>query len=79
MLGVTLIVFILRGLLPGSPARAILGRGPARRQIAAFNQAERAGPRGRRFSTCPFLGQLLHGNLGFSFKQNMSVERDLDP
>jgi peptide/nickel transport system permease protein len=59
IIGVTIIVFILRHLLPGNIARAILG-------IRA------TPPLPLQYVT--FLNQLLHGNLGFSFKQNMTVD-----
>jgi peptide/nickel transport system permease protein len=73
LLGVTLIVFILRGLLPGSPARAILGprAGPA--TIAAFNR-QNGLDHPIPLQYLSFLDQLLHGNLGYSFKQNMTVD-----
>lgn len=73
LLGVTIIVFVLRHLLPGSFARAIIGVRATQRQIAAFNHQyglDRALP----IQFLSFLGQLLHGNLGYSFKQNTSVD-----
>lgn len=73
LLGVMLIVFILQHLLPGSIARAIIGPRASAAQIAAFNHQyglDRALP----LQFLSFLGQLIHGNLGYSFKQNMSVD-----
>ncbi|HYB85468.1 MAG TPA: ABC transporter permease [Streptosporangiaceae bacterium] len=73
LLGVTLIVFILQHLLPGSIARAIIGPRASAAQIAAFNHQyglDRALP----LQFLSFLGQLIHGDLGYSFKQNMSVD-----
>jgi peptide/nickel transport system permease protein len=73
LIGVTLIVFILQHLLPGSIARAIIGPRASAAQIAAFNHQyglDRALP----LQFLSFLGQLIHGNLGYSFKQNMSVD-----
>ncbi len=73
ILGVTLIVFILRHLLPGSIARAILGIRATPYAIAAFNRQNGLNnPLPLQFVT--FLNQLLHGNLGYSFKQNMTVD-----
>jgi peptide/nickel transport system permease protein len=73
ILGVTLIVFILRHLLPGSIARAILGIRATPPAIAAFNQQNGLN-RPWPLQYVAFLDQLIHGNLGYSFKQNMSVD-----
>jgi peptide/nickel transport system permease protein len=73
LLGVALIVFILRDLLPGSPARAILGPRAGSSAIAAFNR-QNGLDHPLPYQYAVFIGQLLHGNLGFSFKQNMSVD-----
>ena len=71
--GVTLIVFILRHLLPGSIARAILGIRATPPAIAAFNRQnglDRPWP----LQYVTFLDQIIHGNLGYSFKQNTTVD-----
>ncbi|MGO8883524.1 MAG: ABC transporter permease [Streptosporangiaceae bacterium] len=73
LLGVTMIVFILQHLLPGSIARAIIGPRATQLQIATFNRQyglNRALP----VQYLSFLNQLLHGNLGYSFKNNASVD-----
>jgi peptide/nickel transport system permease protein len=73
ILGVTLLVFILRHLLPGSIARAILGLRAGPKAIAQFNKAnglDKALP----LQYVTYLNQLIHGNLGYSFKQNESVD-----
>jgi len=73
ILGVTLIVFILRHLLPGSIARAILGIRATPFAIAAFNRQNGLNnPLPLQYVS--FLNQLIHGNLGYSFKQNMTVD-----
>jgi peptide/nickel transport system permease protein len=73
ILGVTMLVFILRHLLPGNIARAILGIRATPVAIAAFDRQNGLNhPLPLQYVT--FLGQLLHGNLGYSFKQNMSVD-----
>ncbi len=73
IVGVTILVFILCHLLPGSIARAILGIRATPEAIAAFNRQNGLDhPLPLQYVT--FLGQLLHGNLGYSFKQNMSVD-----
>lgn len=73
IVGVTLIVFILRHLLPGSIARAILGIRATPPAIAAFNR-QNGLDRPVPLQYVQFLNQLIHGNLGYSFKQNMSVD-----
>ena len=71
--GVTVIVFIMRHLLPGSIARAILGVHATPQAIAQFDKTNGLDkPLPLQYVT--FLNQLLHGNLGYSFKQNMSVD-----
>ena len=71
--GVTMIVFILQHLLPGSIARAIIGPRATPLQIAAFNRQYGLN-RPLPLQYLSFAGQLLRGNLGYSFKQNMSVD-----
>jgi peptide/nickel transport system permease protein len=73
ILGVTLLVFVLRHLLPGSIARAILGTRATPQAIAQFNKANGLN-RPLPLQYVAYLGQLIHGNLGYSFKQNMSVD-----
>jgi peptide/nickel transport system permease protein len=69
---VSLIVFGLLHLLPGGPARAILGTHATPSNIAAFNQQNGLD------SSVPvqywhWLTGVLSGNLGFSYVQNESV------
>jgi peptide/nickel transport system permease protein len=72
LLGVTLVVFILERLTPGSLAHAILGPRASAQAVAAFNAAN-----GLNHSVVvqylDFLWHLLHGNLGYSYKLNRSV------
>jgi peptide/nickel transport system permease protein len=74
LIGVTIIVFILQHLLPGSIARAIIGPRATPLQIAAFNR-QYGLDRPLAVQYLSFLNQLIHGNLGYSFKQNMSVDQ----
>ena len=72
-LGVTLITFALLHALPGSLARDILGNRASPQAIAAFNHAnglDRSVP----YQYWLFLDKLLHGNLGYSFQFNRSVD-----
>lgn len=73
ILGVTFLVFVLRHLLPGSIARAILGLHASPKAIAEFNKANGLD-KPLPLQYVAYLNQLIHGNLGYSFKQNMSVD-----
>jgi peptide/nickel transport system permease protein len=73
LLGVTVIVFILQHLLPGSIARAIIGPRASALQISEFNR-QYGLDRPLPVQYFSFLNQLIHGDLGYSFKQNMSVD-----
>jgi peptide/nickel transport system permease protein len=73
LIGVSIVVFILLHLLPGGPARAVLGIRANKVQIHAFDL------RYGLLNPVPvqyvdWLNQLLHGNLGFSYKQNQTVD-----
>ena len=73
VLGVTVIVFGLEHLIPGGIARAILGARANQVQINAFNR-ENGFDSPVWYQYWVFLDHLLHGNLGFSYKQNRSVD-----
>lgn len=70
---VSIIVFALLHLLPGGPARAILGLHANPVSIKAFNREY-----GLNYPIpvqyIDWLGQLVRGNLGFSYKLNQSVD-----
>jgi peptide/nickel transport system permease protein len=72
LLGVTLAVFILERLTPGSLAHAILGTRASPRAVAAFDAANGLDhPIVVQY--LDFVGRLLQGNLGYSYKLNRSV------
>lgn len=71
--GVTAVVFLLRHLLPGSIARAIIGPRATAQQVAVFDRRNGLN-RPLPLQFVSFLGQLARGDLGYSFKQNMSVD-----
>jgi peptide/nickel transport system permease protein len=73
VLGVTLIVFIMLHLLPGSLARDILGNRATPAAIAQFNHQNHLD-RSFVIQYWYFLTQLLHGNLGYSYQFNRSVD-----
>jgi peptide/nickel transport system permease protein len=69
---VTVVVFSILHFLPGSPARAMLGIRATPGAIAAFNKANgynRALP----VQYVLYIDRLLHGNLGFSYHFDQSV------
>ncbi|MGA2873618.1 MAG: ABC transporter permease [Candidatus Dormibacteria bacterium] len=73
LFGVSVLVFILLHLLPGGPAKAVLGLRATKPAIRAFDQ--RYGLlKPLPVQYLAWVGQLLHGNLGFSYKQNQSVD-----
>jgi peptide/nickel transport system permease protein len=72
IIGVTLVVFILEQLTPGNVAQSVIGSRATPGQIAAFNH-ENYLDRSLPVQYWHFLNNLLHGNLGFSWKQNRSV------
>jgi peptide/nickel transport system permease protein len=72
VLGVTIIVFIIVHLLPGSPAEALLGPHATRQQIRDFNIANGYNkPLWIQYGD--YLGRLIHGNLGYSYSNNQPV------
>ncbi len=73
LFGVSLIVFLLLKALPGGPARAALQLRANPATIHAFDvKYGLLKPLPVQYLT--WLGQLLQGNLGFSYKQNQSVD-----
>ncbi len=73
ILGVTMIAFGLEHLIPGGIARAILGPRATPVSIAAWNK-ENGYDSPIWYQYWIFLDHLLHGNLGFSYKLNRSVD-----
>jgi len=72
MLLVSLIVFVLLHLLPGGAARGVLGPRATPAQLAQFNHEYGLDkPVFQQYLI--WLGQLAHGNLGYSYKLNQSV------
>lgn len=72
-IGVTVITFIMLHLLPGSLARDILGPRASPQAIAQFNH-DNGLDRPVWYQYWLFLDKLLHGNLGYSFQFNRSVD-----
>ncbi|HWC36597.1 MAG TPA: ABC transporter permease [Mycobacteriales bacterium] len=69
---VTLLTFILFHNLPGGPAAAIAGHHTTKPQIQAFIH-ENGLDKPLLTQYRDYLSHLLHGNLGYSFKRNQTV------
>lgn len=69
---VTVIMFVMFHILPGSPAKAELGPKAQPQSIAAFNKLLGLN-RPLWYQFWLYLDRLAHGNLGFSYIQNASV------
>jgi peptide/nickel transport system permease protein len=73
VVGVTAVTFFLEHIIPGSLARAILGTRASPAEIAAFNRANGLDhPVVVQY--LEFLGRLIRGNLGYSYRLNQSVD-----
>ena len=72
LLGISLIVFFMIHLVPGDPARTLLGVRATDESVAALHQAFGLDqPLWQQYLS--FLGRLLHGDLGRSFFYNTDV------
>lgn len=72
LLGVSMIVFAARWLLPGGAQRAILGGLSEPGRLGALRRDYGLG-RPVAMQYLSWLSQVLHGNLGFSYVRNQSV------
>ncbi|POX40661.1 ABC transporter permease [Streptomyces sp. Ru73] len=72
LLLVSVIVFVLLHMLPGGPARAILGVHATPQAVAHFNH-QQGYDRSLPEQYVIYLGRLLTGDLGESYKLNQSV------
>lgn len=73
MIGVTMVTFLLLHLLPGSLARDILGGRALPQAIAQFNH-QNGLDKPLYTQYWLFLDKLLHGNLGYSYQYNRTVD-----
>lgn len=69
---VTVVTFVLLHLLPGGPARGVLGLQATPQQIAAFNHAN-GFDQPLYTQYWDYLVRLVHGNLGESYTKNAPV------
>jgi peptide/nickel transport system permease protein len=73
LLGVTVLVFVLEHIIPGNLARAVLGPRASTGEMANFDRVNGLGrPVVMQYLT--FLSHVLHGNLGYSYRLNQSVD-----
>ncbi|CAG4904941.1 MULTISPECIES: ABC transporter permease [Acidithrix] len=72
LIGVSIIAFILEHLLPGGPAKAIIGPRATPIQIAAFNH-QNGLDKPVVVQYFVYMWHLLQGNLGRSYKLNQTV------
>lgn len=73
VVGVTLIVFLLIHLLPGGAARALLGPRASASQVHAFEVANGYN-RPIFVQYLDYVDRVIHGNLGYSYHYNQSVD-----
>ena len=73
LLAVSLVVFAMLHILPGGPARAVLGPKATAVAIHTF-ESEYGLLKPLPVQYFDWLGQVFHGNLGFSYKLNQSVD-----
>lgn len=73
LLGLTVLVFVLEHIIPGNLARAILGPRASAGAIGAFDRTNGLDrPLVSQYWT--FLSHVVHGNLGYSYRLNQSVD-----
>ena len=73
LLGLTVLVFVLEHIIPGSLARPSRARGRARERSPP--STGRTGSTGLLVSQyLTFLSHVVHGNLGYSYRLNQSVD-----
>lgn len=72
VVGVTIIVFVIVHLLPGGPARALLGARASPEQIRLFDIANGYN-KPLPVQYVDYVIKLLHGNLGYSYHDNQTV------
>ncbi|HEX3787165.1 MAG TPA: ABC transporter permease [Pseudonocardiaceae bacterium] len=72
LIGVVLVTFIMLHVIAPSPGRAALGLRATPEQVAAYNLAN-GYDRPLIVQFFSYLGQVVHGNLGWSYSLNQSV------
>src|SRR5579859_6782822 len=73
LIGISILVFWMLHLIGGAPGRAVLGLRAPQLSVDAWNKSH-GFDRPVILQYLTYIGQLLHGNLGTSYKQNQSVD-----
>jgi peptide/nickel transport system permease protein len=72
VIGVSIVTFGMLHIIASSPGRAVLGLRASPQAVASFNKTHGYDrPLVDQYFT--YLNQLIHGNLGYSYKENQSV------
>jgi peptide/nickel transport system permease protein len=77
LLGIVLVTFILLHVIAPSPGRAALGLKATPQQVAAYNLAN-GYDRPLIVQFFSYVGEIVHGNLGWSYTLNQSVVSALE-
>jgi len=72
LIGISILVFWMLHLIGGAPGRVVLGPRAPQVAVDAWNKSH-GFTRPLIIQYLTYMGQLLHGNLGQSYKQNQSV------
>lgn len=72
VVGISILVFWMLHLIGGEPGRAVLGLRAPQAQVDAWDKSH-GFTRPLVIQYLTYMGQLLHGNLGQSYKQNQGV------
>jgi peptide/nickel transport system permease protein len=73
LIGISILVFWMLHIISGAPGRAVLGPRAPLIAVAAWDQSH-GFDRPLVLQYLTYMNQLVHGNLGTSYKQNQSVD-----
>ncbi len=73
LIGISILVFWMLHTIGGAPGRVVLGPRESQVAVDAWNKSN-GFTRPLIIQYLTYMGQLLHGNLGQSYKQNQSVD-----
>ena len=73
IIGISILVFWMLHVIGGAPGRAVLGLRASQASVNAWD-ASHGFTRPIVVQYLSYMNQLLHGNLGESYKQNQSVD-----
>ncbi len=73
LIGISILAFWMLHVIGGPPGRAVLGLRASQASVNAWDQ-QHGFDRPMAIQYLTYIGQLVHGNLGQSYKQNQSVD-----